>query len=82
MAITRPKQPTTPSSVDAFIGAAPDAERGVMKGNKRQITLTISPEMLRDVDAFARKKNLSRATVITLAVTQLLESGLTLETSK
>jgi len=43
MAITRPAKKTT----ETFIGAAPDAGRkGVIRGRREQITLTIAPDLL------------------------------------
>ena len=62
--------------------AAPDGEnvrRGVLKGNKRQITLTIMPELLAKVDAMARKLGQSRAAVINMAVYRIVEHGLTID---
>ncbi len=72
MAITKPVKP---KSVDAFISGAPDATRkGVMKGNKEQISLTLAPEMLVRVDALAQRMGQSRAAVINLAIFRLLEA--------
>ena len=60
MAITnRPKPKTEPApqpadaAVDAFISGAPDAPkpRGVKKGNRQQISLTIAPTLLEKIDA-------------------------------
>ncbi|CAZ88706.1 CopG family ribbon-helix-helix protein [Thiomonas arsenitoxydans] len=83
MAIVKPKGKA--SVVDAFIGGAPDAApapkvvKGVMLGNKRQITLTIAPELLARVDALAGQIGQSRAAVINLAIRQAVERGLTIE---
>lgn len=81
MAIQRkPKTPgNNQAAVDAFIAGAPDAaktqastgsiyEKGVKKGNKRQITLTISPELLRKVDEVAKRTGQARAAVINMAI--------------
>ncbi len=82
MAIVKPKGK---ASVDAFIGGAPDATpvvrmaKGVMLGNKRQISLTISPELLARVDELAGQIGQSRAAVINLAIRQAVEKGLTIE---
>lgn len=80
MAIVKPKKPAT---ADAFISGAPDAapavKKGVMLGNKRQITLTISPELLTRVDELAGQIGQSRAAVINLAIRQAVERGLTIE---
>ena len=76
MAITRPKPKNTQEATDAFISGAPDAEarpRGVKKGNKQQISLTISPELLAKVDTLAARMGQSRAAVINLAIYQAVE---------
>ena len=89
MAITRPK---AKASADAFISGAPDAggqvatpakegrqPKYVRKGNKLQITLTISKPLLERVDELAARMDQSRAAVINLAVYQALENGLRIE---
>ena len=70
MAITR----KPPTSVEEFVSAAPDGGRkGVIKGKKEQITLTITPELLAKVDAVAKKFGQSRAAIINLAIYRLVE---------
>lgn len=89
MAITKkpPKKMETrtgSSAVDAFVSGAPDAAaapRRVQKGRKVQITLTISEPLLNRVDNMAGQLGQSRAAVINLAVVQMLESGLNIESS-
>lgn len=91
MAITqRPKLAgNTPKTAaqDAFISGAPDAskatkaagveyEKGVKKGNKRQITLTIAPELLERVDQIANRTGQARAAVINMAIYQAIEGDL------
>ena len=72
MAITKPVKPTT----EAFIAAAPDAVRkGVMRGRKEQITLTISPELLARVDRMASRMGQSRAALINLFIYRGVEGG-------
>lgn len=73
------------AAADAFVGGAPDAhraepassghsyEKGIAKGNKRQITLTITPELLRKVDEVAKRTGQARAAVINLAIFRALE---------
>ena len=58
------------------MAAAPDAQvrKGVRRGKKEQITLTLSPEMLEKVDALARRMGQSRAAVINLAIFRLVEA--------
>ena len=55
MTITRPKQKvTSEKGAAAFISGAPDSSsaptKGVKKGNKQQISLTITPALLAKVD--------------------------------
>lgn len=62
------------SKVEAFIGKAPDAGRkGVVRGRKEQITLTIAPELLAKVDDLARRMGQSRAALINRAIYELAE---------
>jgi hypothetical protein len=59
---------------EAFIGRAPDAPRkGVVRGRKEQITLTIAPELLAKVDALASRMGQSRAALINRAIYELAE---------
>jgi hypothetical protein len=81
MAITRPKIRNSPA-VEKFIGSAPDAEnkiRGVRKGNKQQITLTIAPFLLDKVDELATELGQSRAAVINMAIYRAVEHGLIID---
>jgi len=74
MAITKPVKPKT---VEGFISGAPDAaapRKGVIKGKKEQITLTLAPELLVKVDALAKRMGQSRAAVINLAIFRLVEA--------
>lgn len=81
MAIT--KRATKPTAnADDFIGGAPDAApvvRGVKKGNKRQISLTIAPPLLAKVDEMAAELGQSRATVINMAIYRAVEHGLVID---
>lgn len=63
---------------DTFISAAPDAayEKGITRGHKRQITLTISPDLLRRVDDVARRTGQARAAIIGMAIFRALEGDL------
>jgi hypothetical protein len=61
-------------NVDAFIGKTPDAHRkGVIRGRKEQITLTIAPDLLAKVDEIASKMGQSRAALINRAIYELTE---------
>lgn len=76
MAITKPKNTIT---ADEFISGAPDSEikpRGVKKGNKQQISLTITPGLLVKIDDLAVKLGQSRAAVINMAIYRAVEHGL------
>lgn len=72
MAITRPK----PKTADEFVSGAPDfARKGVKKGKKEQISLTIAPDLLEEVDEMAKRTGQSRASLINIAVYRLVRSG-------
>lgn len=89
MAITRPvpKPAAAPAEVanaaaEAFISGAPDAPkkpRGVVKGKRQQITLTIAPALLDKVDSLAAELGQSRAAVINLAIYRAVEHGLSID---
>lgn len=84
MAITRPKPKTVDSSpdADAFISGAPDGgvvPKGVKKGNKQQISLTINPALLVKVDEMAAELGQSRAAIINMAIYRMVEHGVTIE---
>ena len=53
--------------------------RGVKKGNKQQISLTITPGLLAKVDELADKLGQSRAAVINMALYQAIERGLDID---
>ncbi|HQT65502.1 MULTISPECIES: ribbon-helix-helix domain-containing protein [unclassified Acidiphilium] len=74
------KPKTTPAAqaaaVDAFVSGAPDAgayNKGVAKGNKRQISLTITPDLLRRVDELAKRTGQGRAGIINMAIYRAIE---------
>ena len=90
MAITRPvpnvkKAPAAggDAAVEAFISGAPDSQttkpKGVMKGHRQQITLTIAPALLARVDELAAELGQSRAAVINLAIHRAVEQGVSFE---
>mgnify|MGYP001007031510 CR=1 FL=1 len=81
MTITRAKLRNI-NAADAFISRAPDAvekPRGVKKGNKQQISLTISPALLARVDELASELGQSRAAVINMAIYRAVEYGLAID---
>lgn len=85
MAINR-KPKMSSEHADAFIAGAPDSriphekpapyEKGIPKGNKRQISLTIAPELLRKVDEVAKRTGQARAAVINMALYRALEGDI------
>ena len=78
MAITKPKSKNT-ATADDFISGAPDAEikpKGMKKGNKQQISLTIAPGLLVKIDDLAAELGQSRAAVINMAIYRAVEHGL------
>jgi hypothetical protein len=83
MAITKPKTkiPDSSAAADTFILGAPDATRarGVKKGNKQQISLTITPTLLAKVDELAAELGQSRAAIINMAIYRAVEHGLIID---
>jgi hypothetical protein len=74
MTITRGAAARKGQNVDMFIGKAPDAHRkGVIRGRKEQITLTIAPDLLAKVDEIASRMGQSRASLINRAIYELAE---------
>ena len=82
MAITkRPHaRETQPATAAAFINGAPDAPAaseklaaGRKRENKKQIAITIAPELLATIDALAGRRGMSRAATISLACSELVE---------
>lgn len=60
----------------AFIAAAPDAaKKGTIRGKREQISHTMPPALLAEVDAMAERKGLSRAGLINLAVSEYIEKA-------
>ena len=81
MTITKKPQNVVRTPTE-FIAAATDGEivrRGVLRGKKQQITLTIMPDLLNKVDAMARRLGQSRAAVINMAVYRAVEHGLSID---
>lgn len=88
MAITKPPK-VNPAAAEAFMAGAPDAVvsgvkpkpkmAGVRKGQRMQISHTITEEMLAQVDAMAKSLCMSRAAVINLGISQLLARGAVIE---
>ncbi len=83
MAVTRnPRSKKTGKKVETFVGGAPggpgdgsDYDKGYKKGNKRQISLTIAPELLQWVDQTAKQHGMARVAVINTCVAKARERG-------
>lgn len=82
MTIQRKPRTAASGNADKFIAGAPDAhaeaklgsyDKGIQKGNKRQISLTIAPDLLRRVDEVAKRTGQGRAGIINMAIYRALE---------
>jgi hypothetical protein len=62
------KRVSAPDAGEAFIAKAEGAKPATrwVRGNRTQITLSIAPELLMQVDAIAQRKHLSRAALLTV----------------
>ena len=83
MGITRKVQA---ESLTEFIGAAPDAGKrrpktvkGVFRGEKRQITVTLRPELLKRVDEVARRVGQTRTGFINVCLSRAVEHGVAID---
>lgn len=80
---TKPKAtPAADAAAEAFIAAAPDssqAPRRIRKGKKIQITMTLPEPVLDRVDRLAEELGQSRASIINLAIAQMLQKGLSID---
>lgn len=81
MAIQRKPKTVSNTAADAFVGGAPDAaatiekpayEKGIPKGNKRQVSITISPDLLRRVDERSEAMGTGRSAFISMAIYKAL----------
>lgn len=83
MSIQR-KPKAADTKANEFIAGAPDAsvpvpdsyDKGIRKGNKRQISLTIAPDLLRKVDEAAKRTGQGRASIINMAIYRALEGDI------
>lgn len=53
--------------------------KGIKKGKKQQISLTITPILLDKVDELAAKLGQSRASVINMAIYRMVKHGVTID---
>ena len=86
--MTIKRKPKAVQTVEDFVSGAPAAgaasataaageyDRGVKKGNKRQISLTIAPDLLRRVDEVAERTGQGRAAIINMAIFRALEGDI------
>jgi hypothetical protein len=59
---------------ESFIAGAPDARRQRwQKGNKTQITFTVAPELVDQLDAIASRRHVSRSALMTMWLVERLE---------
>ena len=73
MAINKRAVPAADAG-EKFIAKPEGGEHAVrwVRGNRTQITLSIAPELLRQVDAIARRENLNRAALLTVWINEQL----------
>ena len=73
MAINKRAAPAADAG-EKFIAKAEGGEHAVrwVRGNRTQITVSISPDLLRQVDAIAQRENLSRAALLTVWINEQL----------
>ncbi|MET4666306.1 hypothetical protein [Sphingomonas sp. PvP056] len=71
-----PASAPAPAPAPAPQEEAREYEKGIKKGNKRQITLTIAPDLLERVDQVAKRTGQARAAVINMAIFQAIEGDL------
>jgi hypothetical protein len=65
MAITKR---TAPATADQFIAGAPDSKPAArwQRGSKTQITFTIAPALVDQLDAAASRRHVSRSALMTM----------------
>ncbi|HHR6572176.1 TPA: hypothetical protein ACS781_003726 [Providencia alcalifaciens] len=70
----------------SFINAAPDGKveqkKGVVKGKKHQITITMTPELIQQIDTAAAENGQSRAAWINMSCINTLNYGLQIQGKK
>jgi hypothetical protein len=71
MAINKASIPSA-DAAEKFIAKAEGGEHAVrwVRGNRTQVTLSIAPELLRQVDAIAQREHLSRAALLTVWINE------------
>jgi len=69
-------QITKPAPKPAGAVTVARERRGVMRGNREQITLTLPPETLNRLERLAREAGMTRAALLNLFIHRGLEAGL------
>lgn len=72
MAIVKKKAAAAEATAGAFIDAAPDGKKTIKTlGRKSIISLSIDPDVLARLDAWAKARGMSRAAAVSFAVSNL-----------
>ena len=72
MAITKPTSAKV-AAADKFVGEAPDAQRERWQRNGRaQVTISLTTELLDQLDATAKRRHLNRSAMLTVIITDAL----------
>jgi len=72
MAIVKKKTAAAEATAESFIDAAPDGKKTIKTaGRKSIISVSIAPEMLAKIDAWAKARGMSRAAAISFAISNL-----------
>ena len=75
MTINKRSAPKADDAGEKFIAKAEGRGHAVrwVRGNRTQITLSIAPDLLRQVDAIAQRKHLSRAALLTVRLGEKMQ---------
>lgn len=66
-------KPVKKASAEAFISGAPDAKpERWQRGNRTQVTVSLAPELLEQLDEIARRKHLNRSSLLTVWINEML----------
>ncbi len=70
-------QKKAPATVTAFVSGAPDAQARTIKmsGKKQVISVTVSPDLLAEFDAWAQARSMSRAAGIGFAMRLAMDNA-------
>jgi hypothetical protein len=73
-------QKKAPATVTAFVSGAPDAQAKTIKtiktsGKKQVISVTVSPDLLAEFDAWAVARSMSRAAGIGFAMRMAMDNA-------